>query len=154
AGRRPRFRAARGETVQSPSLRSPRTRKIDSFAGVRSARALFSTVGVCPLVACVVACLLVACSSPPPPLIPSRDAIGPPREADRNCPISFERFAQAYFRIADLDRATSCIGYIEQDECILALFRDCTYDHPRSWQGFIDMGADIRIGASYDPHLG
>jgi hypothetical protein len=78
--------------------------------------------------------------------------IGPPREAAADCPPTLP-FAQAEFRIADLDRGKSCIGFLEQDECILALFRDCTYDHPRSWQGSLDM-RKVVLNATYDPHQG
>jgi hypothetical protein len=97
----------------------------------------------------------LACSSPPPPVIPGRDVIGPPYAAQVNCPegSGSARIAQSNFRIADLDRGTVCTGFIEQDECIVALYHDCTYDiaHARSWQGQIDEKMSvIDLYASYE----
>src|SRR5262249_55091123 len=85
-------------------------------------------------------CVLSACSSPQPPAIPDRETIGPPREASSECKPPTHMFAQDWFAIADLDIGSTCNAFIEQDECVIAIFRDCT-DHdstpPRSWQGAI-----------------
>lgn len=90
---------------------------------------------------------LAACSGPEAPTIPPRDQIGPPEAAGDHCPRKVvPRFAQAYFQVADLELGQTCTGFIEQDECVIALFRDCTdqvSDIPRSWQGTIEEDGDI-----------
>lgn len=101
--------------------------------------------------------LLISCSAPPPPKIPPRDLIGPPREAAIECSPPYQTFAQSQFRIADLDRGKSCTAFLEQDECILAIFRDCTFDASpsRSWRGAIDSDKRVRLDATYEsPAIG
>lgn len=88
-----------------------------------------------------------ACSSPPPPVIPGRETIGPPREAAAECDPT-RMFAQTWFVVADLDQGISCRAFVEQDECIVALFRDCTdaeSDPPRSWQGTINARLELEL---------
>ncbi|MCK6547502.1 hypothetical protein L6R52_16760, partial [Myxococcota bacterium] len=91
---------------------------------------------------------LTACSSPPPPVVPPRDVVGPPREAAIECTPPTAKFAQQWFRLADLDTGTSCEVFVEQDECIVAIFRDCTTPEPelqRSWQGTIDHDMEVAL---------
>lgn len=82
-----------------------------------------------------------ACSSPPDPTIPPREEIGPPRPAATVlCFPPFSDFAQDRFVLADLDLGVSCPVFLEQDECILGIYDDCT-DPSRSsrqWVGMID----------------
>lgn len=90
----------------------------------------------------VPALFFAACSGPDAPIIPDQSVIGPPAAAGDHCPKeAVTRFAQRWFRVADLDTGRECTGFIEQDECVVALFRDCTdpISKPaRSWQGSID----------------
>jgi hypothetical protein len=89
------------------------------------------------------------CSGPGAPTIPEREQIGPPEAAGDHCPRKVvPRFGQAYFHVADLDLGRTCIGFVEQDECVVALFRDCTdqvAETPRSWQGTIDDTGRIHL---------
>ena len=86
------------------------------------------------------ALVLFACSSPPPPEIPPTSEIGPPPAAALMCFPPYSMFAQKAFLLADLDQGTSCEVYIEQDECILGIYRDCTDPSPssRQWVGIIN----------------
>lgn len=97
----------------------------------------------------IAALFLAACPGPEAPIIPEQSVIGPPAPAGDHCPReAVTRFAQRWFRVADLDTGRECTGFIEQDECVVALFRDCTdpVSKPsRSWQGSIDKLKHITL---------
>jgi hypothetical protein len=81
---------------------------------------------------------LIACSSPPPPTIPPRSDIGPELPAATACfPPYNSSFAHDWFVLADLDLGVSCRVFLEQDDCVLGIFRDCTDPSPmlRQWVG-------------------
>jgi hypothetical protein len=90
--------------------------------------------------ACLLALAAIACSSPPPPAIPPREEIGPPLPAANECFPPYTRFAQDWFVLADLDLGVSCRVFLEQDECVLGIFDDCTDPSAtsRQWVGRID----------------
>ncbi len=84
--------------------------------------------------------LLVSCSSPPAPEIPSRVSVGPPQEASATCnPPYKQQFGQKWVWVADQDTGRLCLSYLEQDECVLGMYRDCSSnpDDLREWQGRI-----------------
>lgn len=84
--------------------------------------------------------LSLGCSDPGPPTIPPRSVIGPDRPAATTCFPPYSDFAQAPFVLADLNQGVSCEVYLEQDECVLGIFKDCTdlSPDPRQWIGTID----------------
>lgn len=91
-----------------------------------------------------------ACSNPPPPELPGRDRTGPAELANKDCAKLMPyptNFGQAEYVWADLDRAELCTVYVEQDDCVVAIWRDCAGDS-REWQGRV-AGA----GASRMLHL-
>jgi hypothetical protein len=94
--------------------------------------------GLCSL-GLAAALALWACERPPAPALPGRDRIGPPPEAAASCEPPFPMsFGEAWFLVADLDRGSVCTAFLEQDECVVGLFRDCSDlgpGTPREWQG-------------------
>jgi hypothetical protein len=80
-----------------------------------------------------------ACERPPAPALPGRARVGPPPEAAASCEPPFPMsFGEAWFLVADLDRGSVCTAFLEQDECVVGLFRDCGdvgSRAPREWQG-------------------
>jgi hypothetical protein len=81
---------------------------------------------------------LIACSSPPPPTLPPRSEIGPDQPAATECfPPYNGSFAHDWFVLADLDLGVSCRVFLEQDDCVLGIFDDCTDPSPssRQWVG-------------------
>ncbi len=99
------------------------------------------------------AAALFSCGKPPAPPPPSDDRL-PPLEAAAECP-PVEQFANDYFYVADLETGRSCTLYIEQDECIVGIFDDCSHlssncDRPRrQWRGTIDLAGSIRLEPTY-----
>lgn len=94
----------------------------------------------------------VGCESPPAPPLPA-DGRLPPIEAAADCP-PVTRFAQDYFYIADLATRRSCTLFIEQDECVLGIFDDCSHRSTtvgprRQWTGRIDHQRTISIEPHY-----
>jgi hypothetical protein len=85
--------------------------------------------------------LALACESPPG-LPPPPDSRLPPLESAAECDPA-PRFAQRWFWLTDLSRARSCPVFLEQDECVLAIYRDCTGDDGRQWEGTIDGSRDV-----------
>lgn len=97
-----------------------------------------------------------ACSSPPDPTIPPREEIGPPRPAATVlCFPPFSDFAQDWFVLADLSLGVSCEVFLEQDECILGIYRDCTDPSAtsRQWVGMIDS-KDMTDHLEFTVHQG
>ncbi len=93
-----------------------------------------------PNLASVLLLSLAACGSPEAPPIPPTNEIGPPPEASASCLPPFPTFAQENFLIADIQGGRSCTAYLEQDVCVLGIFRDCTdtRSQPREWQGKVE----------------
>jgi hypothetical protein len=104
------------------------------------------------------AALLCACSMPPDPTIPPRDPTALPGPAATSCFPPYSKFAQDWFLFGDMDVGASCRVYMEQDECILGIFRDCTDPNeadPRQWVGRIStMGAVDSLEFAIFPGLG
>jgi hypothetical protein len=119
---------------------------------LKSVRAVALAFGLATLTA-------LACSGPQAPMIPPRDVVGPPYEASRDCTPPTDKFAKpdptaagTNFLFADFDDAKSCIDYIEQDECILAIYRDCTFtggSGMRSWVGAIAHDKTITLSPTF-----
>lgn len=83
----------------------------------------------------------LACSAPGDPTYPDRTIIGPPPAVGDACELPFPvNFAQDWFVLADLDQGTSCEIFLEQDECAVGIYHDCTDGsaNPREWQGVVD----------------
>ena len=58
---------------------------------------------------------------------------------------------QARYRLVDMDQGQTCEVFVEQDECVLAIFRDCTdlARTKREWQGIATMEETVRIAPLY-----
>lgn len=65
----------------------------------------------------------------------------PPPEAAADALCGEPGFAQEVgedrYRFVDMDQGESCVVFLEQDACVLAIFDDCTdaTESPREWQG-------------------
>jgi hypothetical protein len=71
----------------------------------------------------------------------------PPLEAAADCPPVL-RFAHDWFHFADLKQGHSCKTFLEQDECMLAIFRDCSVRSPdqlRQWQGVLSSERRVEL---------
>ncbi|MBK6685173.1 MAG: hypothetical protein IPG45_11955 [Deltaproteobacteria bacterium] len=81
----------------------------------------------------------MACSAPPEPVYPPRAEIGPPFDVARTCvPPYPSNVGNDYFHWADLDQGTSCVVYLERDDCALAVYQECVPEGAttsRQWQG-------------------
>ncbi len=139
---RRRDRGRRRARARRP--KAPRRPKDRSRALPRHRRALILSPrmesGTLRRLECLAGLALLACSSPPPPTIPPRDVVGPPLPVANSCLPPYTTFAQDWFILADLDLGTSCRVFLEQDECVLGIYRDCTdpSPNPRQWVGAID----------------
>lgn len=91
-----------------------------------------------------------ACDPPGPASLPPAEQVGPPSPAAFACSPPYARFAGRAFRWADLDQGRSCSVFLEQDECVLGVYRDCTASAAREWQGEIDAANSIRL-RSFSP---
>lgn len=96
--------------------------------------------------ACITAGLF-ACGAPSAPEIPPRSEIGPPPEAasPRQCVPPYPmNFGNDWYLLADLDQGEACFAYLERDECVLAIFTDCTdtSEDRRQWRGRVDVDVD------------
>ena len=96
------------------------------------------------------ALLVVACGGPPAPPPPPTDRLPPPARASSCPPVA--QFAHQPFFFADMLTRASCPVFLEQDECILAVFDDCTNvdrttddRSPRQWEGRIRVGGIIEL---------
>ena len=73
---------------------------------------------------------------------PAPADLGPeaPLPAAAFCLPPYPRFANQWVRWADLDRGRSCSVFLEQDECIVGVFRDCTAGDVdvREWRGAVN----------------
>ena len=58
---------------------------------------------------------------------------------------------QDWYRLVDMDQGTSCTVFLEQDVCVLAIFRDCTDtgDAPREWQGVATVERTVELTPVY-----
>ncbi|MCC7381438.1 MAG: hypothetical protein IT384_06385 [Deltaproteobacteria bacterium] len=94
--------------------------------------------------------LLAACASPAAPPPPPEEVL-PPIEEAASCPPTL-RFAQADFYFADLELGNSCRTLLQQEECVLGIFDDCTYRLPgesgewRQWTGRIERSEEAASG--------
>jgi len=103
--------------------------------------------------------LVAACESPGGPPPPA-DSLLPPRESASSCgPSGMPLFPQLTSKpngyMADLEEGGSCGIYLEQDDCVVAIFRDCTY-YPGSRQWIGTVHADttqisLTISPTYEP---
>lgn len=87
--------------------------------------------------------LLLACDAPPAPPAPSHPGAPP---AAATCTPPYERFGNTEVVWADLDLGRSCTAYLEQDECVLGIWRDCTTPTPREWRGRV-TGSRVEMRA-------
>ena len=91
---------------------------------------------------------MVGCSEPPAAIIPNGVEPSPPASNDCQPPYPMS-FAQAHFFFADLDADRTCTQFIEQDRCILGIFRDCIADDgegTRQWAGRVEtLGAERSV---------
>ncbi len=96
--------------------------------------------------------VLVACGSPPAPTFASFEER--PAAAE-GCRPPFERLGPGFVGLEDLDTGRSCEAYLEQDECILGIFDDCTYSFEgrREWRGSVrTQRVEIRpVFTRFDP---
>ncbi len=92
---------------------------------------------------------LLACGSPGAPgPAPSERTPAPPVAND--CPAVGSPFGNGLFYVQDLNARRVCRAYLEQDECVVAIWDDCTVEvanSQRSWEGRIDPvpGAETRM---------
>ena len=100
----------------------------------------------------LIAASALGCDPPAASELPPTELVGPSPPAANTCVPPYARFANDAFLWADLDRGRSCTVYLEQDECVLGVFRDaaCGGDE-REWRGIIDGEDRIRLGALYPP---
>lgn len=93
------------------------------------------------------------CGAPPAPAPPDLERIGPPPGAAAKCTPPWARnVGQAWYLLADLDEGVSCTAFLEQEDCVLGVFRDCTdlrTAERREWQGTIDGDRKVRLTAVY-----
>ena len=69
-----------------------------------------------------------------------------------SCQPPYPRFANRWVRWADLDAGVSCTAFLEQDECVLGLFRDCSVEGGlREWRGHVDGRGEIELRALRAP---
>ena len=93
--------------------------------------------------------ILCACGSPPPPgPVPGERT--PPSPVANDCPAVGSPFGNDRFHVQNLGPRLVCQVYLEQDECVVAIWDDCTVElanTQRSWEGRIDPvpGVDPRI---------
>ena len=93
--------------------------------------------------ASLAACLL-ACAGPNGPPEPGAE-LGPAAPAAADCP-PVRQFANDWFYFVDLERGRTCRVFLEQDECVLGVFEDCT-NRPRQWVGTVDGAGMMRLTA-------
>ncbi|MEO1233087.1 MAG: hypothetical protein AAFZ18_29755 [Myxococcota bacterium] len=100
----------------------------------------------------LIAASALGCDPPAASELPPAELVGPAPPAANACVPPYARFANDTFLWADLDRGRSCTVYLEQDECVLGVFRDadCGGDE-REWRGTIDGDDRIRLRALYPP---
>ncbi|MBI2374309.1 MAG: hypothetical protein HYV07_09980 [Deltaproteobacteria bacterium] len=90
------------------------------------------------------AILATACGSPPAPAPPEvRPA---PPLANECAPVP--RIAHAPFYFADLESGASCTVFLEQDECVVAIFDDCT-DPTRHFEGRVTSEGGVWLAPEY-----
>lgn len=88
-----------------------------------------------------------ACSAPAAPPAPD-ESLQPPRYLAADClpvsEIARQHDVTTNAFLADLDEGRSCEIFLEQDECVLAIFRDCSYDASgtRQWVGEATPGTN------------
>lgn len=107
--------------------------------------------GVPSRIAILIAVAALGCD---PPEAPDLFPTAPPPPAANDCVPPYARFANAPFLWVDLDRGASCTVFLEQDECVLGLFRDGCGGDEREWRGAIDGEDRIRLQALYPPGNG
>src|SRR5262245_7532167 len=73
--------------------------------------------------------LLVACAPSPEAPLPLPAGSRPPAPAG-GCDIVRQDYA-GYYWFSDLETGRSCRVYLEQDDCVVAIFDDCTW--PDAW---------------------
>lgn len=96
---------------------------------------------------------IVGCAGPADPVYPDPSAIGPPPAVGDQCVPPFPMgFAQDWFVFADLDQGTSCDVFLEQDECAVGIYHDCTDGtaDPREWQGRVSTNPNA---VGYEPRI-
>lgn len=85
----------------------------------------------------------LACGSPAAPdLAPAQRAPGAP--AANTCEPVGSPFANRAFHLQDFAAARACRVYLEQDECVVGIWDDCTVQAAnarRSWEGRVDLSA-------------
>ncbi len=74
-----------------------------------------------------------------------------PEPAAAACEPPYARFAPGRFQLADLDIGRSCSVFLEQDECVLGVYRDCSVptEAPREWRGWVDGPGRLRLDALF-----
>lgn len=96
--------------------------------------------------ATLIALAVTACGSPGNPGLPPAGAL-PPEPAANTCAPALQ-VARDWFHLADLMSGNSCPVYLEQDECVLGIYADCTVRAgSRQWLGRISADRDLALTA-------
>jgi hypothetical protein len=87
----------------------------------------------------LVGTLWLGCSAPPSLELADPEETGPPPPAAASCtPPFLNDIGQTMFLFADDNLGVTCRVFLEQDACVVAIFRDCADPTPGEWQGRID----------------
>ena len=112
---------------------------------ITSKRVFFLVMPCLPFLAELV--LVTACSGPSEPPFDAPPA--PVAAADVLCerPGFPQGIGQARYRLLDMDQGAACEVYLEQDECVLAIWQDCTdgSSNPREWQGQATVERQVEL---------
>ncbi|MEO1338170.1 MAG: hypothetical protein AAFV29_21175, partial [Myxococcota bacterium] len=63
-----------------------------------------------------------------------------------------QNIGQATVQLVDMDSGKRCTTFLEQDVCVLAIFRDCTDEDStpsREWQGEADSDRHVELRPFY-----
>ena len=99
----------------------------------------------------LIAAAAMGCAEPPPLPAPPTNRV-PPIERAAECP-PVGHFAHRGFEWIDIDEASGCGVFIEQDECVLAIFDDCTGPGgvTRQWEGILSVDDTITLQPFHEP---
>ena len=95
----------------------------------------------------VAAAIGTACESAQPPDFLGQQAPTPAADVLCNDPGFVQDIGPDRYRLVDMDQGKSCPVFVEQDDCVVAIFRDCTDDSttPREWQGRARTDGSLRL---------
>lgn len=69
--------------------------------------------------------------------------------AAASCSPPYARLGSGPFVWLDMDEGRACTAYLEQDECVLGVYRDCTSQDEREWRGGVGPGDTVELEALY-----